>query len=353
MSNLDLLSNWTDITYSGDQIRFATTALNEIYVDYAKDDEIIMDKASGWFSYKRKDGQYIRPDVDRLTYAGFLRDIMSCSREDFKVNITDWSKVPSFIWYNYKPSYDNKFLELSQEESQIELTNTPQYYCDVTANTGFFIRLNSDIDSMAYLGILDNRFATNGYVVVCKLFIFDKGGNVTNSSIKINCKPNQYKFTNLSKFISNSTDYIIIEPSSIYLQTADDIDFSINDEDKKIIGLINNGSNLVVSSFDVVTQVYMDAQIMSDREYRYRTKLHKILNSIDMCKIESPGQSEDSETKEYIYPCKLNMIVPETKIDTFMRIDRMNCIPKETGTLTDEEESFFCTKLNDEPYAKL
>ena len=111
-TNLDLLSNWTDITYEGDQIRFATTALNEIYVDFAKEDEIIMDKSSGWLSYKRKDGQYIRPDNERFSYSSFLRDLLSCTRTTFKLNKSDWDKRPSFVWYNYNPTYNNNFLEI-------------------------------------------------------------------------------------------------------------------------------------------------------------------------------------------------------------------------------------------------
>lgn len=351
MSNLDLLSNWTDITYSGDQVRFATTALNEIYVDYAKEDEIIMDKVSGWFSYKRKDGQYIRPDNDRLTYAGFLRDIMSCSRGAFKVNQTDWGKIPSFVWFNYKPSYDNKFLEISQTPTAVGFTNNPQYYCDVTANPGFFIRANTDMDSIAYLGIIDNRFSYNGYVINCSIYIVDKGGNTTNSSVNVRCKANQYTFTNLSNYITDTTSYIIVEPKSVALWCPEMADDLINEEDRQLIGLLVNGNNLVVSSFDVVTQVYMDAAISTKMDYRYRTMLHKVLTSIDMCKIESPGQDADIENKEYIYPCKLNMIVPEPRIKELMRIDQINCIPKETGTLTDEEQKFFCTRLNGEPYA--
>lgn len=350
-TGIDLLSNWSDITYSGDQIRFATTALNEIYVDFAKEDEIIMDKASSWFSYKRKDGQYIRPDYERFSYSNFLRDLMSCTRDTFKLNKSDWEKRPSFVWYNYNPSYNNEFLNVSATNQNILINNKPQFYCDATASAGFFVKLNTDKDSMAYLGIYDDHFSYSKLAVGFIIYIVDTKGNEIRTAVQQYCVPNQYLFIDLSSYINSNTDHFLIELTHVKF-TRTIKDGTINSEDEEVIGALVNGGNLVISSFDIVTQMYLDNTSGTyDTTYRYRTQLHRVLTPIKMGRIESPGKLDVSADTDYIYPCKLNLIVPEPKIDNYMRIDQINCIPKEKGTLTDSEEAFFCDHLDDEPYA--
>ena len=350
MSNLDLLSNWSDITYRGDQIRFATTALNEIYVDYAKEDEIIMDKASGWLSYKRKDGQYIRPDYQRESYSSFLRDLMSCSKTKYRLNRSDWSKVPCFVAYNYNPSYDNGITDISSGNT-VGLKNTPTFYCDQTACGGFFVKVNLDKDAMAYFGIIDDNFNSHSIVVNFTAYAYTTSGTRTTTGFVASCKPNQYTFVPFT--IVSGIKYYNVIVSNIKLEASGIKSDTINESDKSIIGLFNNGSNLVISSIDFVAQVYMNPDTANNMSYRYRTMLHTILQPINQCKIESPGQAKDVVNKEYIYPLKLNNIVPIPAINDYMRIDQMNCIPKHVGTLNSAEMAYFDKPLSTEPSAKI
>jgi hypothetical protein len=332
MSKIDLLSNWTDITYENDNIRFATTALNEIYTDYAVNDEIMLDKMSGQMSYKRKeDGQIIRPVYTRNDRVeDLVHSIMSCTQQTngFTFNrtsgTTDYT-AEYLLCYNYNLGYVTRQVNLFNAGNQYIDFPEISYY--TSTNAGVFIRLNVDKDLYADLGMVPNKqikitILTTSYYT---------SGDKKIKTYTVEAEPNKYAFIALPNTTGTLVNVIfnIYYISSSFLSYKENynVDFWNTTQSSK-----NGGSGKISSiDFAFVQRILYDGKT---------NLMEKAYLPVTDAAMKSPGSADDSS--EYIYPIKLDAIVPLSKFDQYSPVQTMNAVPIKVGTFTTQEEAIFC-----------
>lgn len=349
MSKIDLLSNWVDLTYANDNIRFATTALNEIYRDYAVADEIMIDKTSGHLSYKRKDDeQIIRPIFSRKdNVEDIINEIMCCTQDvgenKFKYvrrttpnNGIDPSLGDLYLQcYNYNLGYTDQVIDIFNV-SGTALIKCPEFLCSSTDNNGIFIRLNLDKDALVDTQLIGDFKVT----VIVDITIYTAGNKTNPSGGKMTTKKilscQLGKYTYVPVIDTLDTNIVKITASVYGIQSVfSSLKGAYTESFWENTQSFKNGGKARLSSIDIacINKMYFSLSA---------SNLGEVYQPVIDARMKSPGSTEVNP--EYIYPILLNAIVPLAYVDRWRPVETINAIPDETGILSEDEELIFCSQ---------